>query len=205
MKTKLITGPMKSGKTRQLVLELEQFVIAKKDVIWFEPEKDTRGGSHGNFLTQRIEELKNSPYVHSFRIKSPKDIFEKATPIASRNKIQSIFIDEFFMLPFERQFFYDYEKSFLSEIPIVFAGLVSAWSAELFPSAINVIPFMDEILKTDAICMECGKPANYSYFTKNWESNDAVTVDTGDNYKCLCHKCYMQKTSHPISIDSKTN
>lgn len=205
MKTKLITGPMKSGKTRQLVLDLEQYVIAKKDVIWFEPEKDTRGGSHGNFLAARMEELKNSSYVHSFKIKKPEEIFTKASEVFKWHKIFAIFIDEFFMIPFERDFFYKYQSSELKEIPITFAGLISSWSCELFPAAKNIIPFMDEIQKTDAICMECSKPANYSYFIKNWDSKDSISIDTGDNYKCLCHDCYMKLTKRPFTIDPKTN
>ncbi len=199
MKTKLITGPMKAGKTRQLVLDLEQYVIAKKNVLWFEPSLDTRGGSHGNFLTQRMEELKNSSFVHSFKIKDPEDILKKGLEFFEKLKIEAIFVDEYFMIPFKRDFFYEYEKSKLKEVPIVFAGLISSWAAELFPTAINVIPFMDEIQKTDAICMECGKPANYNYYNADWNENK--TIDDGKNYECLCHDCYMRKTGKPISID----
>lgn len=202
MHTKLFTGPMFAGKTRRLVTELEKYVIAKKDVIWFEPKRDTRGRSHGSFISQRMEELKNSSYVHSFTISKPDELIKEASKIKKQHpEIACIFIDEYFMIPFKRQFFYDYYDTELRDIPLVFAGLTVGWGAKLLDTAIEILPFMDEIDKEDAICMQCGKPANYSYYKggiEAWNSLGLDPIDTGKNYICLCHDCYIKETKKPI-------
>lgn len=191
---------MKGGKTTRLLREMEKFVLAKKHIAWFTPKLDTRGGSHNEFTALSIDKIKQSEYVHCFVIEKPEEIFQK---IASAGFVEMgcIFIDEYFMIPFTRQFFYDYRKSFLQKVPLVFAGLISSWSAELFPAAIEILPFMDEIQKEDAICMECGALANYSYFNGDWKEGE-VCIDNGQ-YSCLCHSCYMKKTKKPIHIPPK--
>ena len=204
MYTKLLTGPMYAGKTRRLVNELEKYVIAKKNVAWFEPERDTRGGSHGSFIAQRMEELKNSNFVHSFTFTKPEEIIQDVGKLLKYIKVECIFIDEYFMVPFTRQFFYDYAKSSIKDIPLVFSGLTVGWDAIMIPTALEIIPFMDEILKEDAICMRCGKPANYYYYKGGLEAwNKKDPIDTGDSYECLCHDCYIQETGKPIAAPWK--
>lgn len=197
MYNKLFTGPMFSGKTRRLVIELERYILAKRHVVWFEPQRDTRGGSHGDFIAQRMEELKNSEYVHSFEFTKPEEIIEHVSKLIRHTKIECIFIDEFFMVPFERQFFYDYQASELKDIPMVFAGLTVGADSNLIKTAIPVIPYMDEIKKFSAICMNCGKTANYTYFDGDWDSSDPI--DNGHNYKVLCADCYMKLTKKPLT------
>lgn len=195
----LITGPMFSGKTTKLVGKLEKYVLAKKHIAWFEPKMDDRGGSHENTTSLRMKELKESPYVHSFQIEKPEEIFS----LLKDNWVdpECIFVDEFFMIPFKRQFFYDYNASKYSKIPLVFAGIMYSWSAELFPTSIEILPFMDAIEKDVAICMKCGKPAQYSYYsgdTGDFDGKKSV-IDHGQ-YSCLCADCYMKKTKKPLEV-----
>lgn len=199
MQTRIFTGPMFSGKTRKLVIALEKLVLAKKHVLWFEPKCDTRGGSHGNYIASRMEELKNSEYVHTFQIESPDDIFKYTSEMLKRlGSIAEIFIDEYHMLDFKREFFYEYQKKDFNYIPLTFAGLIVGCDAVVLNTAREVIPFMDEIVKENAICMNCGASANYYTYIGSW-SMDA-RIDTGKNYKCLCHDCYMKATGKPITV-----
>lgn len=199
----LITGPMFSGKTTKLIYKLEKYVLAKKHVAWFEPKMDDRGGSHTSTTSKRMSELKDSPYVSNFQIEKPEEIFEKLKTMTFGP--QAIFIDEFFMIPFKRQFFYDYNASKYKDVPLIFAGIMYSWSSELFPASIEILPFMDAIEKDVAVCMGCGKPAQYSYYEGGEESfvKDMVggpnTIDHGQ-YMCLCADCYMKKTKKPITV-----
>lgn len=196
MQTKLFTGPMFSGKTRRFVVELEKYVIAKRHVALFYPAGDTRGGSHGNYVAQRLEELKFSEYVHFFRVDHAEDAIKLTGKCLAQAKIEAVFIDEYHMLDFERQFFYDYHDSPLKDIPLIFSGLISGADAVVLNAAREVIPFMDKIEKENAICMECGNSANYYAYVGDWGMDKRV--DTGKNYKCLCHDCYMKLTKKPI-------
>lgn len=199
MHTKIFTGPMFSGKTRKLVTSLEKYVLAKKHVAWFEPLCDTRGGSHGNYIAQRMEELKNSEYVHSFKVEKPSDIISEALALKDVFDVAAIYIDEYHMLDFKRSFFYDYNASNLREVPLVFSGLIIGCDAIVLNVAREVLPFMDEIIKENAICMRCGKPANYYTYIGQWSMDKRI--DTGKNYECLCHDCYMKLTEKPISVE----
>lgn len=196
MQTKLFTGPMFSGKTRRFVIELEKYVIAKRHVILLEPVCDTRGGSHGNYIAQRLEELKITEYVHYFKIEHVDDIIKLTGKTLMKAKIEAIFIDEYHMLDFKRQFFYDYHNSPLKDIPLIFSGLISGADAVVLNAAREIIPFMDKIEKENAICMDCGNTANYYAYIGTWKMNKRI--DTGQNYKCLCHDCYMKLTKKPI-------
>ena len=187
---------MFSGKTRRFVVELEKYVIAKRHVALFYPAGDTRGGSHGNYVAQRLEELKFSEYVHFFRVDHAEDIIKLTGKCLAQAKIEAVFVDEYHMLDFERQFFYDYHDSPLKDIPLIFSGLISGADAVILNAAREVIPFMDKIEKENAICMECGNSANYYAYVGDWGMDKRV--DTGKNYKCLCHDCYMKLTKKPI-------
>lgn len=205
MKTKIFTGPMWSGKTRKLVTTLEKYVIAKKSVVWFEPKCDTRGGSHGSYIGKRMQELKDSSYVYCFAIESSKEIFQIVEDLLKNRpeeNIALICIDEYHMLDFRRQFFYDYCNSNLENIPLIFSGLISGYDSVLLNTAKEVLPFMDEIVKENAICMNCGESANYYNYIGKWKMS--ARIDTGSNYECLCHKCYISATGKPfIAKESK--
>jgi len=192
MHVTLITGPMFSGKTVKLVGKIEKYVIAKKHILWIEPRMDDRGGSHMNLMTLRMTELKNSEYVHCHQVERPEEIFEILAD--SKEMPECIFIDEYFMLPFDKDFFFDYMSSQYREIPLVLAGLIATSNSDLFASSAIVLPFVDEIIKDVAICMECGKPAQYSYCAKQ---ESEISVDHGQ-YICLCSDCY---TRHKMDED----
>lgn len=200
MQTKFYTGPMFSGKTRKLVMSLERYVIAKRHVAWFEPVQDTRGGSHGNYIATRMQELKSSEYVHAKAISDPNEIIPYVEGLLMQGiDVNAVYVDEYHMLQFQRQFFYDYQKSKANNLKLYFSGLMSGSDANVLNAAKAVLPFMDEIVKENAICMDCGKSANYYRYTKGvWVLENAI--DTGNNYECLCHDCYMQKTKAPFTI-----
>ena len=48
---------------------------------------------------------------------------------------------------------------------IFFVGLLASSECEVFPEVVKLLPRCDEIIKLNAVCMECGTyPANYSYY-----------------------------------------
>lgn len=79
---------------------------------------------------------------------------------------------------------------------IYFAGLLASSENELFPEAIKILPYCDDIIKLNGVCMgvdnnTCGSQlGNYSgYFGKNKKG----LIEVGDNlYKCLCRNCYKK-------------
>ena len=193
-KVTLLTGGMFSGKTRRLVDEMEKRVLAKQNVLYVHPIKDTRENkSHQSFVSKHLDELISNKLVDIIEV---NDIAEVTQYIGNTDKeYSSIFIDEYFMIKFG-----DKIETFLNtvskhEIPDVYlAGLISDANCKLFKEAENVLPYMDDIIKANAVCMECGAPANYSHFIGNHFKNDEINVDNGSSYRCLCWKCYAKAT-----------
>lgn len=193
-KVTLLTGGMFSGKTRRLVDEMEKRVLAKQNVLYVHPIKDTRENkSHQSFVSKHLDELISNKLVDIIEV---NDIAEVTQYIGNTDKeYSSIFIDEYFMIKFG-----DRIETFLNivnkhEIPDVYlAGLISDANCKLFKEAENVLPYMDDIIKANAVCMECGAPANYSHFIGNHFKNDDINVDNGSSYRCLCWKCYAKAT-----------
>ena len=194
-KVTLLTGGMFSGKTRRLVDEMEKRVLAKQNVLYVHPIKDTRENkSHQSFVSKHLDELISNNLVDIIEV---NDIAEVTQYIGNTEKnYSSIFIDEYFMIKFG-----DRIETFLNsvnkhEIPDVYlAGLISDANCKLFKEAENVLPYMDDIIKANAVCMECGAPANYSHFIGNHFKNDEINVDNGSSYRCLCWKCYAKATN----------
>ena len=194
-KVTLLTGGMFSGKTRRLVDEMEKRVLAKQNVLYVHPIKDTRENkSHQSFVSKHLDELISNKLVDIIEV---NDIAEVTQYIGNTDKeYSSIFIDEYFMIKFG-----DRIETFSNivnkhEIPDVYlAGLISDANCKLFKEAENVLPYMDDIIKANAVCMECGAPANYSHFIGNHFKNDDINVDNGSSYRCLCWKCYAKATN----------
>ena len=194
-KITLLTGGMFSGKTRRLVDEMEKRVLAKQNVLYVHPVKDTRENkSHQSFVSKHLDELISDNLVDIIEV---NDIVEVTQYLGNtEKKYSSIFIDEYFMIKFS-----DRIESFLNrvnelEIPDVYlAGLIADANCKLFKEAENILPYMDEIIKANAVCMECGAPANYSHFIGNHFKKDEINVDNGSSYKCLCWKCYAKATN----------
>ncbi|MCF0126652.1 MAG: hypothetical protein HUJ68_13050 [Clostridia bacterium] len=193
-KTTLLTGCMFSGKTRRLVDELEKRVLAKQNVLYVHPKKDTRENkSHQSYVSKHLDELINNNLVKIIEVNSSSEIVLHLVNSMEAN-YSAIFIDEYFMINFsEIQTFLNTVNSM--NIPdVYFAGLISDANCKLFAEAENVLPYIDDIIKTNAVCMGCGAPANYSHFIGNHFKKNDINVDNGSSYRCLCWKCYSKAT-----------
>ena len=82
---------------------------------------------------------------------------------------------------------------------IFFVGLLASSECEVFPEVVKLLPRCDEIIKLNAVCMECGTyPANYSYYCGSEKKSDILV---GDNkYQCLCSSCYFKKKNLGLKI-----
>lgn len=181
----LITGPMFSFKTSRLVHQMEMYSLAKKKIFFIRPKKDDRVCmSHNSGIEETYSNKIKSKITEIF-ISSFDDL---TTQVKEKIKLADvIFVDEYFMITDA----YKIAISFYKQ-NIYYAGLISTSENTLFPEAIKLLPYVDYIDKEDAICMKCGKPANFSKFIGKSKSND-IMVDTNNNqYECLCYDCYQK-------------
>lgn len=177
----LICGPMFSGKSTELIRQLERKHIAGKKVLYIRPNMDSRGfiarGYKGD-LTNMADVKQISDFA------SPEVNIEEMV-----NTYDAIFVDEYFMIQncalLCKQLPEDNKKC-----DIYFGGLLATAENKVWPETVSILPYCDEIVKLNAICLECGSEhANYSLFKAKKTTDLAIGDDT---YKAVCRKCYKR-------------
>ena len=173
----VICGPMFSGKTEELIRRLVRAQIAKQRVAIFKPITDNRFS--GDYIVSH-----NQRKIKSIQVKNTqviKDYHDKADVFG---------IDE-------AQFF---DSSILTVCRIlansgkrvVIAGLEKDYQAKSFGAMPDLLIDAEYITKVNAICMQCGDPANFSHRISS-EKKQVVVGET-DKYEALCRRCYINTT-----------
>lgn len=174
---KLITGPMMAGKTTELLRLLIRAKIAGKKTILIRPEIDTRG-----FLTHDKKEAEETLIEEKFL----REI--KAEELTEYDVIG---IDEgqFFgqNLAEEANKLADQGKT------IIISALNATSERTAFDNIQALIPHAEEIIKLNAICIDCGSEyATYSYYTAG-RKKDKIKVGGSSDYIALCRHCYKRR------------
>jgi thymidine kinase len=182
---KLLTGPMFSFKTTRLFHEMEKASLQNKKICYVTPKRDDRCViSHNSSLDEMYSNFIKSS-AHKISINSFSDLNDDE--MLSLKGSDYIFIDEYFMIKDAYMFATNfYDKN------VYFAGLMITSENTVFPEAIKLLPYVEYIDKENAICMKCGKPANFSFYNGD-DKKSTVKVDSQNNkYSCLCYKCYEE-------------
>ena len=170
----VICGPMFSGKTEELIRRLIRAQIAKQRVAIFKPIIDNRFAedyivSHNQRKIKSIQ-VQNTDMILDYQSKA--DVFG---------------IDE-------AQFF-DLSIVEVCRIlanagkRVVVAGLEKDYLAQSFGSMPELLVDAEYITKVNAICMNCGDPANFSHRIST--EKEQVVVGETDKYEALCRRCYI--------------
>lgn len=170
----VICGSMFSGKTEELLRRLKRAKIAKQKIEIFKPAIDTRYSE-----VEVISHDKNS--IHSTVVEHSSNILLLAS------NVEVVGIDE-------AQFFdmglVDICQKLADQgIRVIVAGLDMDFKRNPFGPIPNLCTIADDVKKVHAICVECGRLANYSY---RMVSNDKqVMLGELEEYKPLCRTCYL--------------
>ena len=170
----VICGPMFSGKTEELIRRLVRAQIAKQRVAIFKPSTDNRF---------------DKDYIVSHNQRKIKSIqVEKTNAILDYQDKADVFgIDE-------AQFFdvaiVEVCRSLANAGKrVVVAGLEKDYLAKSFGPMPQIMVDAEYITKVNAICMNCGDPANFSHRISR-ETKQVVVGET-EKYEALCRRCYI--------------
>jgi thymidine kinase len=172
----VITGPMFSGKTTELLRRLERHVLAGKEFTAYKPAVDTRDQS------TTIKTIRGEISLKPIAVES----LASAKPTT-----EVVVLDEaqFFGLEIIR--FCQTQRS-LGRI-IIIAGLDMDYLRHPFGYMGDVMAIADSVTKLKAVCA-CGKDA---VFTKKLVP-DGKRIDIGDSkYIPVCSDCY-NRIENPI-------
>lgn len=180
----VIAGSMFSGKSEELIRRLRRAEIARQRVQVFKPALDNRY-SDSHIVSH--SELR----MPSVAIETAQDILDKLDP-----RTEVIGIDE-------AQFFDANLVAVCNRLAdmgkrVIVAGLDKDYLGQPFDPMPQLLAIAEYITKTQAICVVCGNPANYSQ--RVIDSEDRVLVGATGVYEARCRKHF---DPHPVEPSSK--
>ncbi len=191
----VITGPMFSGKSEELIRRLKRAQIARRRVACFKPDVDLRyhRTAIASHSAQTLEAI-TVPSVEALRVA----FFDQD----AKQPIEVIGIDE-------AQFFDEGLVGLAGELVrqgkrVILAGLDMTFSGEPFGPIPALMAVADEVLKLSAVCMVCGAPAIH---TQRLSSNQQlVMVGAAGIYEARCRACFCpdQDEHHSEQLELPT-
>ena len=177
----LITGPMFSGKSEELIRRLKRARIARQRVACFKPDIDLR--YHRTAIASHSSQTHEACTVAN--VERLREAL--ATQLA---EIEVIGIDE-------AQFFDDAIIPLTIELVhlgkrVLIAGLDTTFNAEPFGPIPVLMALSDDVTKLSAVCMICGSPAIHTQ--RLGQSQELDLVGAAGLYEARCRTCFRPFT-----------
>ncbi|HRN93443.1 MAG: thymidine kinase [Chitinophagales bacterium] len=171
----VVCGSMFSGKTEELIRRLKRAQIAKKKVEIFKPAIDTR--------------------YHDTDVVSHNNNSIRSTPVENSQSILLLVGDNEVVGIDEAQFLDNSlpevcEQLAKRGIRVIIAGLDMDFEGKPFGPIPNLLSIADHITKVQAICVQCGDIAHFSY--RLHASEAKVLLGEKDLYEPRCRSCYYK-------------
>jgi thymidine kinase len=173
----VITGPMFSGKSEELIRRLKRARIARQRVACFKPDIDLR--------YHRTAIASHSAQTHdAVTVANTSHLRTALYP--QLPEIEVVGIDE-------AQFFDDPIVQFALELVhlgkrVVMAGLDTTFTGDPFGPIPALMAISDEVTKLSAVCMVCGAPAIHTQRIS--KSRELVVVGAAGVYEARCRVCF---------------
>ncbi len=174
----VITGPMFSGKSEELIRRLKRARIARQRVACYKPDIDLR--------YHRTAIASHSAQTHEAVTVANVDLLREDL-MPQLGDVEVIGIDEV-------QFFSDAIIPLAVELiamgkRVLMAGLDTTFAAEPFGPVPNLMALADKVTKLSAVCMVCGAPAIHTQ--RLGHSQELVVVGAAGLYEARCRACFQ--------------
>jgi thymidine kinase len=173
----VITGPMFSGKSEELIRRLKRARIARQRVACFKPDIDLR--YHRTAIASHSAQTHEAVTVATV-VRLREALFTQIS------EVEVIGIDE-------AQFFDDSIVPLTVELVhlgkrILLAGLDTTFTGEPFGPIPALMAIADEVTKLSAVCIVCGAPAIHTQ--RLGSSQELVVVGAAGIYEARCRACF---------------
>ena len=174
----VITGPMFSGKSEELIRRLKRARIARQRVACYKPDIDLR--YHRTAIASHSSQTHEAVTVATVEL-----LREDLAPQLA--EIDVVGIDEV-------QFFSDAILPLAVELialgkRVLMAGLDTTFAAEPFGPVPNLMAIADKVTKLSAVCMVCGAAAIHTQ--RLGHSQELVVVGAAGLYEARCRACFQ--------------
>jgi len=177
----VVTGPMFSGKSEELIRRLKRARIARQRVACYKPDIDLR--------------------YHRTAIASHGSQTHEATTVTSVDDLKALLfpqLDQIDVIGIDEAQFLDaaivplaVELVHLGK-RILIAGLDTTFNAEPFGPIPALMAIADEVTKLSAVCMVCGQPAIHTQ--RLGQSQELVVVGAAGLYEARCRTHFQPFT-----------
>lgn len=172
----IITGPMFSGKSEELIRRLKRARIARQRVACYKPDIDLR--YHRTAIASHSQQTHDAAVVTPTSERLREDLFSAGKV----GEIDVVGIDEvqFFdqdVIPLTLELVHLGKR-------VILAGLDTTFANEPFGPVPNLMALADEVTKLSAVCMVCGQPAIHTQ--RLGQSQELVVVGAAGLYEARC-------------------
>lgn len=178
---KVITGPMFSGKTTELLRTFKQYTFLELNSVIFSPTTDTRSG---DYFIQSRDGYKQSV----IKVTKPSEILDYCN---LHKEVLVIGIDE--VQFFDLSLIDVIKQLLLKDKIILVAGLDLNYKAEPFTTVQQLLSLADDVVKLKAFCHVCGNLASKTYLkNKNNYHNESVIIGDTETFEAGCNHCFSK-------------
>ncbi len=173
----VITGPMFSGKSEELIRRLKRAQIAKRRVACFKPDLDVR--YHRTAIASHSAQT-----LDALTVSNMEELKAVLMPLIESVEVVGIDEAQFFdpsLVPLSNELVQLGKR-------VIIAGLDTTFTGEPFAPMPELLAIADEVVKLSAVCMQCGAPAVH---TQRLGSNQSlVLVGAAGVYEARCRACF---------------
>ena len=186
----VITGPMFSGKSEELIRRLKRAQIARLRIASFKPEIDLR------YQPDAISSH-NAQTIQAVAVRDVDRL--RAVLFPALDTVDVVGIDE-------AQFFDELLVGLAMELVeagkrVVLAGLDTTFAGEPFAPMPALMAIADEVMKLSAVCMVCGAPAIHTQ--RLGAGQQLVMVGAAGMYEARCRACFRPEGDVPAAEQLK--
>jgi thymidine kinase len=172
----VITGPMFSGKTTELIRRIRCAEIARQRTLVLKPSIDTRSG---------LEVVSHSG------LRWAAAIAEVASPLRLPRELDVLGIDE-------AQFLGDAWVETIDRLAnegkeVILACLNQDFRGEPFGIAHRLLALADNVIHLKAVCLACGAKDAATKTFRIANEGGQVEIGGADKYQALCRRCWVAK------------
>ncbi|MGC2164209.1 MAG: thymidine kinase [Silvibacterium sp.] len=173
----VITGPMFSGKSEELIRRLKRAQIARRRVLCFKPDLDIR--YHRTAIASH-----SSQTLEARTVANVEGLKAELFPVIEEVEVIGVDESQFFdaaLVPLSLELLHLGKR-------VILAGLDTTFAGEPFPPVPDLMAVADEVLKLSAVCMQCGAPAVHTQ--RLGASQTLVVVGAAGMYEARCRACF---------------
>jgi thymidine kinase len=173
----VITGPMFSGKSEELIRRLKRARIARQRVATFKPDIDLR--------YHRSAIASHSAHTHEAEtVANVERLREALAPQLADIDVVGVDEAQFLdaaIVPLALELVHLGKR-------VIIAGLDTTFANEPFEPIPQLMAVSDEVTKLSAVCMVCGAPAIHTQ--RLGQSQERVVVGAAGLYEARCRACF---------------